>query len=196
MNVLPTGMNGDPVIDGIAVDVEGLCGIAHSCRPGLCRGRVSCCASFEVCVAGDEVPGILGLLPIAAELAPHLMTNGSLDNPFDSVGDGLYAIDTDEEGLCRFAYRLRDGRTLCSLHSAAVRLGLRPQLEKPFSCALWPLAMSEGRPRVLTVHEGAFEFPCNRRRRARASIHAGIAAIIEELFGRVFLQRLVGFLGP
>ncbi len=133
-----------------------------------------------------------GLLPEAAAFAPRL--DGA--NPFDPAGDGLLAVDTDEDGLCVFAWRAPGGRTLCSLHSAALKLNLPPHRCKPLSCFLWPLAIGAGRPRVLTVHEDAFDFPCNRRRSAGRSLHAGVAEIIAAAFDAELLREINDALVP
>lgn len=174
------------------VDVGALAGLSHRCRPELCRNGPTCCASFEVCCTPAEAERMTGLLPAASRFAPQL--DGA--NPFDPAGDGLLAVDTDEDGLCVFAWRDRNGRTLCSLHSAALKLNLPPHRCKPLSCFLWPLAIGAGRPRVLTVHEDAFDFPCNRRRPAGRSLHAGVAGILEAAFGPKLLRQIRDALIP
>lgn len=180
-----------PQVYGIRVDVEALLRLRHRHDPTRCSAVGCCCSSYEVCVSAKEVERIAGLLPMAAHYAPHLCADGALDNPFDPIGHGEYALDTDSAGTCVFAYRDRMGTTLCAVHSAALDLGLDPYKMKPAACALWPLALSEDRPPVLTVQDGAYAFPCNRRRsRAAARLDAGVAAIIRAVFGPEFLESL------
>lgn len=180
-------------INGILVDVAALRGMGHKCDPTLCRKTPSCCGQYEVCVETKRLESLIGCMPAAAKLADALGDEDA--NPFDPLGAGLYAIDTNEDGLCVFAYRDGQGRTLCSLHSAAMAAGVSPYRVKPTSCSLWPLAMNETAPPVLTVDGLAMEFPCNRRRRGRPrTLDAGIAEIIRGIFGQDFLdsvQRLL-----
>ncbi len=179
---------GDRWIDigQVRVDAEALAGLAHRCRPALCRGE-SCCGRFEVCVGRSELRRLTGLLPAAQRFAPQLKDA----NPFDPAGEGLYALDTDEDGLCVFAFRRGRG-TLCALHAAGLELGLAPEQAKPNSCWLWPLAEGPGRPRVLTVVEDAWEHPCNRRRApGQPGLDAGVVEIVQGRFGRRFVEALL-----
>jgi len=175
-------------LDGIVADVDALAGIAHRCRPSDCTGRRSCCSTYEVCLSAGEVTKVAGGIPAAAQWLGG--GAGGLDNPFESLGAGRYALETDEDGLCVFAYRDRARRTLCSLHSAAVAAGIPPLRMKPFSCHLWPLAMTAPPAPVLTVTPDAMDFPCNRPRRASKTLDAGIGEIIAAAFGEPFLRRL------
>ena len=179
-----------PVIDGIGVDVMRIGRLAHDCRPELCARTTSCCARYEVCVEEDELAKIVGGMALARRWAERLKAGGRPTNPFDETDDGLYAIDTDEDGLCVFACRDRRGRALCSLHAGALAAGVRPVDVKPRSCHLWPLAMAEGRPPVLTVVDDRFDLPCNRRRRGANRLDAGIARILHDAFGRKFLDKV------
>ncbi len=183
-----------PIIADVAVDLEAIRRIAHCCQPERCADRPSCCATFEVCVDTDEVAKLAGGLPDAARWANRLIADGDYENPFDPTDDGLYAIDTDEDGLCVFAYR-KTGRTLCSLHTWALEVGVRPIDAKPRSCCLWPLALSEDTPSILSVMDGAFDFPCNRRRSGtRKSLHPGVAEIIETALGQAALAEIARLL--
>ncbi len=173
------------VVGGMRIDLNAIRGIKHRCEPSLCADRERCCcACYEVCVEECELERLIGLLPEAARLARHLKPNGQLDNPFDPVGDGLFAMDTDDDGLCTFAFQGPRREVLCSLHAAAEKLGLDPYQSKPFSCVLWPLAITEGEDRVLTVDGGAFGFPCNRRRdRSLPGLDPEIERIVLAAFG-------------
>ena len=83
-----------------------------------------------------------------------------------------------------FAYR-SEGGLRCSLHSAAEDLGVPPADVKPSACLLWPLAITSGPRRALTVHDDACRFPCNRPRAPkRPGLHSGVAELIETAFDR------------
>ena len=70
-------------------------------------------------------------------------------------------------------------------------LGLPPARVKPQACALWPLALVEADPPLLTVQEGVLDFPCNRKRRGSApDLHKGVAEIIEAVFGEDVLTAI------
>ncbi len=183
-------------IENMRIDIEALRALAHRCEPLKCAERErGCCATYEVVVAHREQAAIVGALAEASRFAPALKTSGEYLDPFEET-EGGSCLNTDEDGLCVFAYEDAHGATLCSLHSAAQNLGLSPTHVKPKACALWPLALVEGDPPLLTVQEDALAFPCNRRRRnSAAGLNGGITEIIEETFGREFLREIQCRLG-
>ncbi|NTW58203.1 MAG: hypothetical protein HGA43_03450 [Nitrospirae bacterium] len=148
------------------VDLASILSIDHDCD-GCLRGEPCCCSAYEVCVTTAELERIIPVLPGAARFCPHLETGGGYDNIFDEVEPGLFAIDTDDEGLCLLAFR--SGRKVrCSLHAAAATLGLTLAKVKPKACLLWPMAFSEGKE-VLSLIDDALVFRCNTLRRGRSS---------------------------
>jgi len=177
-------------IKGIRVDVDALLKLKHYCDPELCKHTVSCCRCYEVCVTRKEMGRAIGLMKHAANYARRLRKPG-FENPFDRVEPGLYAIDTHEDESCVFAYRQRSGKTYCSLHSASLDLGLDPYAMKPQPCTLWPLALSEDEPPVLSVQSGVKRFPCIwLRSRPAKKLYPDIAETIRVLFGASFLAEL------
>jgi hypothetical protein len=125
---------------------------------------------------------ILKLLPEVAKLCPHLLTRGGYDNVFEQEEPGLFSIDTDEDGLCLFAYRVKKG-THCSLHTVAMTLELPLEQVKPKVCLLWPLHFSDGEE-VLSVIEDAYLFPCNLRRKpGLCSLSPGFVTVIDQVYG-------------
>jgi hypothetical protein len=67
---------------------------------------------------------------------------------------------------------------------------MKPQDVKPKPCSLWPLVLDEDRkPPLLTVHDDALEFPCNRRRHGR-TLNAGVQELIVGVFGESFLDAV------
>ena len=182
-----------PRIQNLLVDLGALARIAHLYDPVRCKKRGCCCSSYEVTVGRREMERITGCMPHAARHAPWLRDGKDWVNPFEEDEARQIVLDTDEHGRCVFAYRNASGETRCSLHTAAIELGLDPYRTKPRSCALWPLALGEGRPRVLSIQDDAFDFPCNRRRRPRRdrSLDPGIAELIQLNFGRPFLSKVL-----
>ncbi|HOE95051.1 MAG TPA: hypothetical protein PK847_00565 [Candidatus Sumerlaeota bacterium] len=180
-----------PRIGGYQIDLAALLGIAHRYDPDRCKVGGCCCSSYEVSIGRAELERITGMMPHACRYAPHLRRGGRLANPFDDDGPRNWLLETDEDGRCLFAYTNADGETRCSIHSAALDLGLEPYHVKPRACALWPLALSEDRPPVLSIQNDCFDFPCNTRRRGRArTLDPGIAELIERNFGKPFLDKL------
>ena len=178
-------------IDGIIVDLPSLVSLAHRCRPESCREDRCCCSEYEVEVDGGELETIVGCLPEASRFAPHLKNGDEYPNIFDDQGGNLFAIDQTEDGCCVFVYRDEAGTPLCSLHAAALSMGLPPAEVKPECCHLWPLALSDSRPPLLGIHEDSFTFACNTRRAGRpAGLDPGVAAIIREALGSDFLVKL------
>lgn len=176
-----------PRVQGVIVDVDALGGIAYECDPALCRDTQKCCASYDVCLDEDELPMILGGMHLAMGRAPHLEDKPA---PFEHVMGRLYALDTDEDGLCTFAWRNGNGHVLCALHSAALERGLDLHAVKPRCCLMWPLAMTDSEPHYLSVDPGAFEFPCCTRREPDGALHESIRRHVEFMFGRAFLDEL------
>lgn len=177
-------------IGGVLVDIRAVMSVEHACAPGRCSRRTCCCAKYKVWLDREEVTRIAGMLPQAALFARHLQTESGLDNPFEELNARTYALGTDEDGLCRLAYVDADGCVRCSIHAAAENLGLDPLEVKPMSCALWPLTLDGGRPRMLSVQGDAHSFPCNRVRSSEANLDSGIAAILQSVFGGAFVQQL------
>lgn len=177
------------------IDVEALQALAHRCDPMKCIGRArGCCETYEVVVGRREQGTIVGTLDEVSRFTSALREDGDFLDPFEETEGGT-CLNTDEEGRCVFAYRDTLGATLCSLHSVALDLGLPPAEVKPRACALWPLALVEGDPPLLTVQEGILDFPCNRARgEGGGGLDAGVAAIVEALFGRGVLKEITAAL--
>lgn len=179
-----------PLIRGVRVDIESLSSLAHRCVPLKCQRRIKCCAHYEVLVDKNQHSTIVGIMPEASRYAPTLKEGEELVDPFEEVDDGA-CLATDENGLCLFAYRNDEGATLCSIHSAALHLGLSATETKPYACALWPLFLVESKPSFLTVQDDAQDFPCNTPRGKRlCALHPGVADIIATMFGQDFLEEL------
>ncbi len=164
------------------MDVEALLRLENNCN-GCARGDKCCCSSYEVCVTTAEIRRIIKVLPEAAKFCPHLLTTGGYDNVFEEEEPGLYSIDTNEDGLCLFAY-WSEGRTHCSLHTVALTLRLPLEEVKPKVCLLWPLHFSDG-DEVLSLISDAFEFRCNTRRApGSCSMSSGFIETIDRVYGR------------
>lgn len=173
-------------IRGVIVHVDALMGMAHGCNPECCKGKATCCGAYEVHVTPRELTSIIGLLEEARVHSRRLND----EEAFEEVDDGL-VLGTDEDGVCVFAYDDRKGQTLCSLHTVCLDHGLDPFSIKPRDCVLWPLTISQGPPRHLSVVDDAFEWPCNTPRPAGATgLDEGIADIVQQRFGKAFLGEL------
>jgi len=171
-----------PIVNGMRIDVEALRRIAHRCVPEKCATRErGCCSTYEVTVGKREIGTIVGSIALAAKYAPEL---GPDLEAFEDTEGGT-CLATDEDGRCVFAYKNSTRTTYCSLHSVALDHDLPPAEVKPRSCALWPLALVEDDPPLLTIQEDAQEFPCNRRRNG-SGLNKGVAETIEEVFGAEF----------
>jgi hypothetical protein len=165
----------------VEVDVESLLSVENRCD-GCARGERCCCSSYEVCVTAAEVKRIIKVLPEAARFCPHLLTTGGYDNVFEEEEPGLFSIDTDENGLCLFAYRSH-GRIQCSLHTVAVTLGLPLEEVKPKVCLLWPMHFSDG-DEVLALISDAFLFNCNARKAPGSrTLSPGFAEALDLVYG-------------
>jgi len=176
-------------IDGMEVDIDSLLSISHKCAPGLCKKSECCCAQYDICIDDEELNRLITYMPDAAKLAPELLSGSGYGNVFEETEDNLYEIDTDDNDLCVFAYSDAKNNVLCSLHTVAYQFSLSPHEVKPSSCITWPLAVSEGRPMLLSVSDDAFDFPCNSRKGTK-SLDPDIAQIIKAVFGEIFLIKV------
>lgn len=176
-----------PIIEGVRVDIHALGRLAHCCDPHLCRHTKCCCKSYEIVVDRNEARTVVGMLPNAARYARRLRDGSTFHDPIDTTEGGLCLASTGC-GRCVFAFTAPEGLR-CSLHAAALDLGLPPASVKPKACTLWPLFFDESEPPLLTVQEDAFDFPCNRRT-AGTALDAGVAEIIGSVFGDSFLASV------
>ncbi len=165
----------------VEVDVESLLSLENRCN-GCARGGRCCCSSYDVCVTTAEMKRIIKVLPEAARFCPHLLSTRGYDNVFAEEEPGLFSIDTNEDGLCVFAYRSHH-RIYCSLHTVAKTLGLPLAEVKPKVCLLWPMHFSEG-DEILAVINDAFLFDCNTRKAPGSrSLNPGFVEAIELVYG-------------
>lgn len=142
----------------VTVDIASISRIQFGCV-GCTSCLGCCCASFEVCATEVEVARIVGMMPHVNRVLEAHGCEPLDGNVFEETDGKLLALDTDEDGLCVFAYSA-DGFIRCSLHSAALELGLPPEEVKPLVCTLWPLAIAGGRKKVLTADAEAPGFHC------------------------------------
>jgi hypothetical protein len=179
-----------PVIQGIKVDLVSLLSIRHDCQPVHCKERKSCCQTYEVLVDEDQLNPIVGAMSGAQTFAPHLVEDGAFIGPFEET-DGGTCLQADEDGLCVFAFKGESDEILCSLHAAALDWGIEPIQVKPRSCVLWPLALVDSTPALLTVQGDAMEFLCNSPMENNGRhLDGEVASIIATVFGNEFLADL------
>ena len=174
--------------DILTVDLASILSVDHACD-GCLRGEACCCSAYDVCMTAAELKRIICVLPEAARFCPHLAAGDGYENIFDEVEPGLFAIDTDDDGLCLFAFR-SGRRVRCSLHAAAAVLGLPPEKVKPKSCLLWPLSFSEGKE-VLSLIDDAPAFRCNTLRRGRSRrLAPAFVTAMDAVYGRGVVEQL------
>jgi hypothetical protein len=163
--------------------------MTHNCIG--CQGDTKCCcSSYEVSISSSELTKIIGCIPDAAKFCPHLKSHNGYENVFEQIGLNLFRIDTAANGLCVFAYS-KDNKTLCSLHSVSINLGVSVHQVKPKTCLIWPLAISEGKRGILSMHEDALEFRCNAQNHNDSlSLCPNIGRIVESAFGQRFRCEL------
>ena len=171
------------------IDVAGICSILHECT--ACAGELNrCCSNYEVTVNSQEAQNMDGWIPLAARFCPSLKSPDGYENVFDQISRDLFSIDTDEDGVCAFAY-FEDNKILCSLHAAADSCKISFRKAKPQSCLLWPLAIFEGKTQILSIQEDAFEFGCNKRNdKNKFTLCPAIAKNIEWVFGVEFRNTI------
>ncbi len=175
----------------IEVDISALCSINHVCDSCAGHARPFCCGQYEICISEGEIAKIDGFIAEASRDCPDLATEDGYENVIEPVDDGLYCIDENGDGQCVFAYAHGD-EMRCSLHSAALRLDAPIPTAKPRSCLLWPLAISGGRAKTLSVVDDAMTFHCNSRRRSGAkTLHPSVIEILDDVFGKPFRDEVV-----
>ncbi len=165
----------------VEVDVASLVSLENRCN-GCTRGERCCCSSYEVCVTTAEMKRIIKVLPEAAKFSPNLLTTRGYDNVFEQEEPNLFSIDTNDDGLCLFAY-WSHGRIRCSLHAVALTLDLPLEQVKPKVCLLWPMHFSDG-SEVLAMINDAFLFSCNAQKtRDSRSLSPGFVEALERVYG-------------
>jgi len=190
-----TGMAQQVMVGGIRVDVSALMSIRHDCRPAVCKGKPNCCSCFQIHVDEEELETIVGFLPLAEKYTSSIGGEKGYDNVFEEDEDDLFLVDADEDEQCVFAYMNDHEEILCSLHSAAIDLGLSPVDVKPKCCSLWPLALTSGPEPVLSINVLYASFPCNCKKVVPEDIDHGIQETIKNYFGASFLAELLSKVG-
>lgn len=181
----------------LLVEWERIRRLEFACHPRkFCTPATSCCANYEVVVSRRERSVIDGMLPFVSFYLPGIRVPGGFANLFEPVEPGLYAIEQDDQDICRFAYRA-SGALLCSLHRAALDIGLEPARVKPRACALWPLSLSHRNGRlVLSVDRSAESFPCVRLvSPPRLKPCPAVDHIIRTMFGKSLINDLLALQG-
>jgi hypothetical protein len=140
-------------------DFNKIKSIHHLCT-GCSPDADCCCASYNIFISEEEMQRILNIFPLIIEYCPDLVVDGAFDNVFEESDDGSIQLDTDENGLCVFAYR-HEGIIRCALHTVANDTGIPVENLKPFHCLLWPMALSSGSETAVSIQENALDFPCN-----------------------------------
>lgn len=180
-----------PTINGIIIDCKALTTIKHSCISSNCKISQCCCSYYEVFINSIELSNIIGILPYASQYSTILKSDKSFANVFGDEGRNTYSIDKNNRGSCVFGYRGKEKKVFCALHKAAVDMKIPLKSVKPFACILWPLALFESDPVILTIQEDVLKFPCNQERNSPSiMLDAGIAQIIKIAFGSSFLCKL------
>ncbi len=180
-----------PTIDGIIVDCKALSSIKHSCISNNCKISQCCCSHYEVFINNIELSNIIGVLPYASQYSTILKSDKSFANVFGDEGRNTYSIDKNNRGFCVFGYQGKEKKVFCSLHKATFDMKIPQKFVKPLVCILWPLALVESDPVVLSVQEDVSLFPCNQERASPSIVlDNGIAQIIKIAFGSSFLYKL------
>jgi uncharacterized protein DUF3109 len=179
------------LIEGVLVDLDSILSIDHTCAQDKCDRHSCCCSKYEIGITGAEMSTMIGFMGDAAKYSKSLKDkNGEFINVFDKWEEDLYFIDSAKNSLCAFAYENKENQIFCSLHSAALETGTAPHKIKPKSCSLWPLAIIEQKPQILTIQEDVFDYQCNIKKTKDGTICPSISETIENLFGNRFRNKL------
>ncbi len=165
----------------VDIDLKSLCSVDHLCNGCISR-TACCCSTYEVCITATEMRRIIRIMPEVVKLCPKLLTDDGYDNVFEYVGAGLYAIDTNEDGLCLFAYTA-ERKIQCALHTVGVIHGIPLAQVKPKACLLWPMIFSEGEE-ALSLTDDALLFQCTTlKRKGPGPISSSFTKAIDIVYG-------------
>ena len=135
-----------------------------ACRCDGCPGKPCCCDEYEILVTGEEIRRIDAIMPEVVQYCPDLICEDGYENVFESIGEGLHAIDKTDTDRCVFQYDAGAGESRCALHSVAMDRNEDPFDRKPIACSLWPMGIGESETEVLlTADEDAARFDCVTR---------------------------------
>ncbi len=163
------------------IDIAALCAVEHHCN-GCVSRTACCCSTYEVCITATEMRRIIRIMPEVVKLCPKLETDDGYDNVFEYVEAGLYAIDTNEDGLCLFAYTA-ERKIQCALHTVGVIRGIPLAKVKPKACLLWPMIFSEGEE-ALSLTDDALLFHCTTpKRKGPGRISSSFTDAIDIVYG-------------
>jgi len=180
-----------PIIDGFIVDLKALSSIKHSCTSNNCKISQCCCSHYEVIINKAELSNIINVIHHASKYSRILRLDKGFDNVFEDEGRNTYSIDKNDKGFCVFGYKAKERKVSCSLHKLAVDMKIPINSVKPLACILWPLALVESDPLVLSVQEEVSIFPCNQGRTSPTFLlDRDIAQNIEMAFGGSFLNKI------
>ncbi len=169
------------------IDIEEIFSIRHSCEPKNCNG--SCCGCFDVVVDAEEVDRILDYLTLAAKYCKNLFDGDQFINPFEESDNGFFSLETLEDGVCVFFFSNDSGEGLCSLHVAALEIGVEPYEVKPLVCSLWPLAITNAKPYYISIDDASLEFECCHEQASNNELCPNVADIFKKVFGSKVLSQ-------
>lgn len=202
------------VIDNLVVDIPQVVQRRFLCHTQLCIGcakpdnllNLSCCTSFEVRVAPEEMERMEPIVEKAARKYPTIAAE--LERR-----DGLwwYYNDTDfnktledkADNGCVFLTPMEDGMIKCALHAVALEEGLNPSRCKPAACTMFPLFVVQVQDEMLltctcydtrhvTDGEGNYHhFPCLvENEMARRPLYQEMKSVLVEMFGGRTWERI------
>jgi len=142
------------VIDNLVVDVPQVIERRFVCHTALCIGRKplkeylnkSCCTSFQVRVAPEEMERIEPVVQAAAERYPTIAAELARHDGlwwYYNEADYNKTLEDKADNSCIFLTPLEDGMFKCALHAVALEKGWNPATCKPAACAMFPLFVVE-----------------------------------------------------
>ncbi len=137
-------------IGNLIVDIPQVVQRKFLCHTDLCIGcnggnsllNRSCCSTFEVRVAPEEMERIEPLVPLVAERHPSIAAElARRDGQWWYYNENDYnkTMEDKDDGGCIFLTPREGGMYKCSLHALALEKGWNPSRCKPAACTMYPL---------------------------------------------------------
>lgn len=177
----------------ILVDLHSISGICHDCNPRrFCNVSTACCSFYEITLTKQDITRIDNIMDMISKYLPFLRLDKGYENVFGIIHKNLFCIDKKEDGLCIFSYFDLGGSIRCAIHSAAIKLDLKPADFKPQVCRLWPLSLAplRGKLRILTIDKYALNFNCVQKKQKNPYLHCSIKKILVDVFGINFRYQV------
>lgn len=142
------------------VDIKELSLYTFRCDSFECiKKNTCCCQIYDVDISKHEMDQIICYFDVISSYCQNLKTDDYYKNVFERDGN-RFMIDHNSKGYCVFSYFDEKRHLRCSIHSAALKVGINPRLLKPLNCTIWPLSVRKEKSYKVIELSSNKKWPC------------------------------------